>query len=262
MQGFAAMWRKEWLELARTHRVTVCVGLFALVGLGSPSLAALTPELLAAIGGDDPGGAGGLGGVEIVLTRAPDATDALLQYHKNFTLTPIVILLLASGTIAHERASGTAELALVRPVARAAFVLAKAASLATLALAGSALAGAGALVYTQVLFGPVDAPGFVGVQALLGLQLLFHVALAVAASAATRGVLAAIGVAMTGYVLVTIAGSLPGLSHYTPGGLGAAALDCIVGVEPVRAASPVIATVVATIALLILAVAVFRRQEV
>ncbi|MCB9706922.1 MAG: ABC transporter permease subunit [Myxococcales bacterium] len=256
MRGLRAALAKEWLELRRTHRLTVLAVLFVLIGLGSPLLAALTPELLSGLAGDE------LGGMELILTREPSTTDALFQYHKNYSLLPLVVILSAAGAVAGERARGTAAMALARPLSRSAFIVAKALALALALTLGTLLAAAGALLYTQALFGAVELAGFALVNGLLLLLLLFYVALTLAASVIAPGPLAAAGIGLGGLAVVAITGMIPLTSRLSPAGLSAAALDLLLGREPVVIAGPVVVTLALTTGLLALALAVFRRQEI
>ncbi len=255
MTGFLPFCRKELLEQIRTHRLLVLAVAFLLVGLGSPLIAKATPDLVSRFAQDD------LGGMELVIVRDPGVREALLQYHKNFAMLPLLVILLNVGAIALEKSRRIAPMALVKPVSRRAYLLAKAAVPALLTLGGTLLSASGCLLYTTVLFGEVDAAGFALANALLFLVLLFYLALSLFGSVIAPGVASAAGVGIGGFALVSIAGALPGLDDYTPAGLLSGVADLILGRATAHLGAGALVTGLATVALLIAAQQVLSRQE-
>ena len=49
MKGFAAFFKKEWLENLHNHRLLILAALFLIFGITNAPLAKYTPELLAAL---------------------------------------------------------------------------------------------------------------------------------------------------------------------------------------------------------------------
>lgn len=255
MTGFLAFFRKEMLEQVRTHRLLIILVAFLLVGLASPLLAKYTPELLGSLASDD------MRGMEIVLLADPDATDALFQYQKNFMLIPLLVILLTFGTISAERSRGIAAMELVKPVSRSSWVLAKAAVPAVLLSAATVLSGAGAWLYTTVLFGEIDLGGFILVNALLLLNVLAYLAISLFGSALTSSQAVSAGIAIGGFLLLGVAGAVPVVSTWSPAGLSVAVSDLVMGREPLALGRSVVATAIFIALLLATSIGVVRRQE-
>jgi hypothetical protein len=118
VRGFGAFLGKELTEIVRTWRLWVIPGMLVFFGLTSPILAAITPALVQSMAASQPG--------VVITLPPPTAFDAYAQFIKNldqFVLIAIVIS--GAGAVSGERSSGTAILALTKPLSRGAFVAAK-----------------------------------------------------------------------------------------------------------------------------------------
>lgn len=148
MNGYAAFLGKEWMEIRRTWRIWVLPGMLLFFGLTSPILALVTPSLISSLAGSQPG--------MTITLPPPTPLDAGAQFLKSLNQLVIFALILGgAGSISGERATGTAVLAVTKPVSRSALVMAKLTA-DLLLLAGSTLAATllcGAM--TAALFGTV-----------------------------------------------------------------------------------------------------------
>lgn len=145
-RAFRPMLRKEVAEFARTWRLAVLGGFVLFFALSSPLLAKLTPQILQLVGA-------GQAGV-VIKIPTPTALDAYAQWLKNLSqIGAFVLLIVGSGSVAGEIASGTGILVLTKPVSRADFVAAKALVLLgyviALVVAGTAIVQ----VETALVFG-------------------------------------------------------------------------------------------------------------
>lgn len=253
--GFVAFCRREFLEQVRSYRVLVVLVAFLLVGIASPLLAKLTPQLLSALGTDE------LGGLELVLVKEPDVTDALVQYQKNFAMLPLLVILAMMGAISGEKARGTAAMSLVKPVSRTAWLLAKATVPALLLLAGTVVGAGTALAYTVVLFGELDVAAFLALNGMLLLTLWAWLALALLGSALMPGLGGSAGFGLGAFVVISAAGSFPVIGRFTPAGLGNAVVDLILGRETLGLGTSLVATVAFIVVPIALAAWSLRRQE-
>src|SRR6185503_13824521 len=145
MSGFTAFLRKELTEIRRTWRLWVIPGMLVFFGITSPIIAALTPALVQSMAAAQPG--------VVIQLPPPTAFDAYGQFLKNldqFVLLAVVIT--GAGVVSGERSSGTAILALTKPLSRGAFVVAKILSQVVLLVAATALGTAACLGMTAVVF--------------------------------------------------------------------------------------------------------------
>jgi ABC-2 type transport system permease protein len=252
VSGLAPLLRKELLEQWRTMRLPIVAAVFLLVGLASPLLARFTPEILKAVGGDQ---------FSIVLPT-PTAADAWAQLAKNLgQFGALVAVLLAMGSVATEKERGTAALILTKPAARDAFLLAKMVAIATTLGISPAIAGAGAWLYTFILFEPLPVAGFVAAMLLQWLALVAYAAVTFLGSTLTRSALAAAGLGVAAFIVLGILGIIPAIGPYLPTGLGDPARALALGLPGVDALGPAVASIVLVAALFAAAALAFRRQE-
>lgn len=249
MSGFMAMLAKEVREQLRTLRGPVVVGVFLLIGLASPLLAKLTPELISSFASDQ------LTGMELLMTREPSTTDAMLQYQKNFALLPFVVILLGMGMVSGEKRRGTAPLLMVKPVSRGAFVTAKLVAHGLLYTVATAVAAGACLLYTTLLFGEVDLGRYLLMNGLLLLTLLTYLSVVLFGSVAFRSSAGSAGLAVGAFAVFAGLGLMPSVGRYTPAGLGSAVMDLISG----RVTEGLGVTVLASVALVVVLVAAAER---
>src|SRR5437899_1361779 len=147
MRGFAVLLNKEIAEQWRTGRLPVVAVIFLLFGLASPVLAKYTPDIvkLAASSID-------------IHVPTPTIKDAVAQLIKNLNQVGVLAaILLAMGSVAGEKESGTAAFVLVKPVSRFAFLAAKFSGIAVTIAVAVLICGLAAYLYTDLLFAPLTA---------------------------------------------------------------------------------------------------------
>jgi ABC-2 type transport system permease protein len=249
------MVRKELAEYVRTYRLAVLGVLFLLVGLASPILAKVIPELIANSTPEE------TSAFQLLLTREPTLADAMAQYLKNFGNMTLVVILMTMGTVSGERAAGTLQMLLAKPIDRGSVLLAKLLVPAGACALGTGLAAGGCFAYSSILFGEIDVSRFLLLNLALLIDLWIFVALTLVASVLARGPAMAAGLAVAGWIVIGILGRLPGVGTYTPAGLSKITGALVSG----RAVEPV-ATLIANgawiCAFAALAFAIFRRQSV
>ena len=258
MTTFGVLLRKEWLEAWRTYRLPIVAGLFLLVGLTSPLLARYLPEIVQAAAGDTLGGA-----IEIPTPTTADAVDQLV---KNLAQSgALAAILLAMGSVASELERGTAAFVLARPVRRGTFLAAKAVSIGLVLASSVGLAVAIGWVYTAILFEPQPPAGWVAMGVMTWLALCAWAALTFAASAVTGSALAAGGIGLLGLLALSVVTVIPTVARWTPAGLASPASELAKGVSVAELGGDVWVPILATSALIAIALAVahvaFARRE-
>lgn len=252
MTGLAILLRKELLEQWRTTRLPIVATVFLLIGLSSPLLARFTPEILEAVGGDQ---------FQIVLPT-PTASDAYDQVAKNIGQFGVLIaVLLAMGSVATEKERGTAALLLTKPVGRGAFLGAKLVAIAATLGISTAIAGLGGWFYTLVLFEPPSITGWAAAMVLQWLALVAFAAITFVGSTLTRSAMAAAGLGVAAFIVLGIVSVVPTIGPYLPTGLGAPARALALGQPGVDVLGPTIATIGLIAAMVAIAWAAFRQQE-
>ena len=253
MTGFAAFFRKELTEIYRTWRLWVIPGMLIFLGVTSPIIAALTPALVHSMAASQPGVL-----IQLPPPTALDASGQLLKNLDQFVLIAVVIA--GAGVVSGERASGTAILALTKPLSRGAFVVAKILSQVALLVAATALGTAVFLVVTTLVFDGLNATRLVRAVALWLLYASLLIVVMTLFSAAFRSRGAAAGSGLGFYFLTLLLSNWGPAAHYSFLGLLPAMRDALMG-EALSLGWPVTTAVAAILVGGAAAVRIFEHQE-
>jgi len=222
-------------------------------GITSPIIAALTPALVQSMATSQPG--------LVIRIPPPTARDAYVQFIKSLDqLVLIAIIITGASVVSGERSSGTAILALTKPLSRAAFVVTKILSQTMLLVAATALGTAVCLAVTAVVFDGGDGARLVTAVAVWLVYAVLLVVVMTLFSAAfhSRGAAAGAGL---GFYFVTLL-----LSAWGPAarnsfvGLVLATQKALV-IESQSLGWPIATGVVAIGLGAVAAVGIFERQE-
>ena len=156
MTGFWTLVGKEVLEQRRTWKFLAMAAVFTALAL----LTTVIPFILALVQDWD---------------RDVETARELLGVYgfTTFLLGTLLIIIATMGSLANERASGTAAMTLSKPVTRLAFVSAKFLGLMLSIFAALAIASAIKYVLTLILFDNGGLVGFAGFMAVIGVWLVF-----------------------------------------------------------------------------------------
>jgi ABC-2 type transport system permease protein len=210
MKGLGPLLKKELKEQFRTYRWLIVGGIFLLFGITTPLMLKYLPEILK-FAGDQ---------LTIIDMPAPTAVQSLSEYTGTIgQIGVLVAVLVAMGSIANELRHGTALMTLSKPVSRLAFVTAKLMAVSLTFLGSMIVASIFCYAYTVWLIESADVMAFVGQNALLGLFLIFCLAVTLLFSSLFKNSLAAGGISLA--IIVAQAGLtvLPGFRNYLPGSL-------------------------------------------
>ncbi|MEV8339282.1 ABC transporter permease subunit [Leucobacter sp. NPDC077196] len=264
MNAMLPLLRLRAREVVRTWRVWVLPVVLVFLAASGPVIARFTNEILA----------GALGGGELTALALPEPTaaDAAARWITDLSqLAVFVVVIMAAGAINTEVRSGVASLLLVKPASRSAYVVSHAVVLVGFV---AVAAFVGALVswgVTRVVFGGAggDGVGASNLGAMLGATGLWVVlamvliTVSLLASATFDAMAAAAGVGVGAFFLLAVAGAAPRLAEFTPAGLLPAAVAVASGTPTEGFATwwPVGTGLGASLVLVVVAVAVFRRRE-
>jgi ABC-2 type transport system permease protein len=253
MTGFGAFLRKEFTEIRRTWRIWVIPGMLVFFGVTSPIIAALTPALVRSMATSQPG--------LVIQIPPPTARDAYVQFIKSLDqLVLIAIIITGAGVVSGERSSGTAILALTKPLSRGAFVVTKVLSQTMLLVVATALGTAVCLAVTAVVFDAAGAAHLVTAVALWLVYAVLLIAVMTLFSAAFQSRGAAAGAGLGFYFLTLLLGAWGPAARYSFLGLVLATQKALVfESQPLgwQLATAVVATGVVTVA----AMGIFERRE-
>jgi len=254
MRGFGAFFTKELRETVHTWRIWVLPAFLLFSGLSSPVVTYLMPMMVDRLGG---AGAG-----FTIQVADPTAIAAYVEYLGNLGELVMFALVIAYGGIVNsELRSGTAVLALSKPLSRGAFVIAKWLSQLLVIVCSAFVATGLCVALTAVLLGAGPATALVAATALwivyAALLLSAMVLMSVIFSAPAAAAGAGIGV----YAALAVLAQFKITSRGTPAGLMAAALALVNG-EPSHWLLPLLTGLGLSAACLAAAVWWFSRREI
>lgn len=209
MKGLWPLIGKEIVEQVRTYRLVVVGGVFLLFGITTPFMIKYMPEIIKLAGANIP-----------MDLPPPAAVDSLVEYAGTIGQTGVLVaVLVGMGSVANELQRGTSVMTLSKPVTVASFATAKLVAMSATFLVSMAAASAFCFGYTVWLIEGAEVSGFVGLNLLLGLFLVFCLAVTLLFSSLFRSSLAAGGVALG--VLIAQGGLslLPVFGDFMPGKL-------------------------------------------
>jgi len=210
MKGFAPLFKKEIREQLKLYRLVIVAGVFLLFGLSSPLTLKYLPDILKMAG--DQG--------MIIQLPTPTAAQSLASYAGDIgQIGALVAVLIAMGCIANELKSGTAVMTLSKPVGRGAFVSAKLLAMSLTFLVSMTLASLVCFAYTVWLIQGSAVLPFVGLNLLLGLFLVFCLAVTMLFSSLYKSSLAAGGISLGVIIVQGIISAIPIVGKYVPGKL-------------------------------------------
>ncbi len=257
MRRFRILFRKEMTENLRRRRLLVLGIVFLSFAILSPMSAKYMPDLVQWIMSTTEGG-----GLQLTMPP-PVPSDSYVQFLKNLTQMGVLLyMLLFMGAVTEEKRKGSVVLMLTKGVPRSTFLLAKFASSAATVLGAYVVSCVVFLFYQWLTF--QETPGGDGLLVLASfgayLVLMAGVTL-LAGTVAQSTAMAAVG-ALGGYFLLSMLSLLPVVKDYTPSALVDQGLLLLVGKSMASELLwPLVATLGLSAALVALAVALFRKQE-
>lgn len=210
MNGITALLKKEMTEQRRTYRLIIAAGVFLFFGLSTPLMIKYLPELINMAGET---------GMNMELPP-PTALQAMAEYTSTMlTFGVLIAVLIAMGTIAHERERRTIGMVLTKPVGLTAFILAKFVAIFATFIVAVAAGGLACWGYTYILFGTAPALAFLWQTLLLLLYLALSIAVTILFSGFFKNQLAAGALGLGAIIILSLLAGLPWIGNYTPGEL-------------------------------------------
>lgn len=247
---------KELKELTRSYKLLFVPLAFALLGLSQPLTFKLLPRLMESASNLPPGAV-----IDIPMPAPGEVVASALGQFNQMGI--LILVLVAMGAIAGERATGVAATVLTKPVGRGEYLSAKAIAYGLLAAVSGLVGMAATTYYTQVLIGDVNwADAMIGTLLYLP-NLLLAVAVTLCCSAFMKTPLAAGGTGLAAVVVLNMVPKYLGsfIAGAYPGALSEAANKAIAG-QAFAPGRPVTGVLLVVVLALVAGWAVLRRQEI
>ena len=210
MTGYRELLEKEMVEAWRTYRLGVVGALFLVLGITAPVLTRFLPDIIKSFA---PAGIN----VDVPDLGISDVLDQLLKNLIQFGA--LAAILVTMGSVASEKERGTAAFVLAKPVTRTAFLGAKVVSIGMIFAVATALAVAGAWVYTGLLYFSPPVLPWIKLGVVIWLSTMVYVSITFLGSVLMRSSLGAAGIGFAGLIALSLASVVPILSTWLPAGL-------------------------------------------
>ncbi|MCL1793309.1 MAG: ABC transporter permease [Oscillospiraceae bacterium] len=217
MGNFFIFFKKELAELVKTVKGVVLAAIFAVVGISSPLIAKLTPDILKMAGIDiSPEQMAAMG-----IKYPPSSIESYEQFFGNFnTLGLLAVVIVFAGLVANEKAKNTAAYILTKNISRTQFLLSKFASSAFFVFVSLGIAMGAQIFYTKFLFEDnlVETGNVMLFFALVFLYLIFILALVLFSSVLAKNVTTATFLAFGIFMVFNILAAIPKVGEFLPPG--------------------------------------------
>lgn len=211
MSSFYTFLQKEFVEMIRTKKLFILIGIFALLGMVSPLLTRYMSEILTI----------SMGPTAPIMTLKPVWSDSWIRFYGNLTqMGGIVIILFFMSCVSGEKQNRTIELTLSKNLSPTSFILAKCLAAILSMLVVFILSVLLCYVYTYYLFGYAGELRDITVSAILFfLFIIILICFTVFASTLASSTAISAILSFVAYVLLLLSAYLPKIGYFMPGKL-------------------------------------------
>ena len=216
MNSFILFFKKEIIESIKTVKGVVLAIIFLFVGISSPLLAKLTPEILK-LASDD--ATQEMMDMLSGLIPPADTVSSYAQFYGNFTQIGLLALIIVfAGIVANEKSKNTASYILTQNISRRQFILSKFASCAVFTIVSVIIAMACQILYTNILFDDKNIlfQNVMLYSVMLFLYLIFILTIVMFSSVVSKSVTPATFVAFLIFIVFNILTAVPKIGKYMP----------------------------------------------
>jgi ABC-2 type transport system permease protein len=246
------LWRLEWLRLARTPRALALGAVYVAFGLIEPVITKYQRTIFSHLGG----------GVQIKFPAVTPAAGISSYVSELSGIGLIVVVVVAAGALTMDSRQGLAIFLRTRVTSSWQLVIPRFAVNAAAAAVAYLLGTLAAWYETKLLIGSLPAGEMIAGVAFGALYLAFAVAVTAFSASIARGTLATAGITLAALLVLPIAGTLGAVHDWLPSSLVNAPVDLLTGAHASHYLPAAGTAIVASVLLLILAVARLRNREV
>jgi len=248
--------KKEFMGIFKTYKVWVVIAIFLFFAFMSPPVAKFAPEIVESLLESQ--------GTAISIPT-PTILDSFTQYFKNLSQIGILaVILLSMGLVAEERAKGTLQLVITKPISRANVVLSKFLAHASLFIVSMIIGAIICYFYSIVIFEAEKLTEFIQANFLFIIYYLVVLSITLFFSTILSNQIAAGGLSIVALASLSILPSLnKTLAKCSPAALISTANNILYKKASFLDATwPIIVSVILIISLLVLGIFIFNKQEI
>lgn len=260
MRSFILFFNKEITELIKTVKGIVLAVIFLVLGISSPLITKLTPEILKLALNE---ASTEEANVLISVIPKPSSIESYNQFFSNFnTIGLLAVIIVFAGIVANEKSKNTAAYILTKNISRAQFILSKFVSSAVFVFVSLILAAGTQILYTFFLFYDklTDIKYVFIYFLLLFLYLIFMLTIVLFSSVLTKTVTSATFLAFLIFIIFNILPAIPKIGKYMPPNINnSGIITQSVNISDLTV--NIIITIICSIIFIFSAVQIFNRQE-
>ncbi len=254
MNSYIVFFKKEWMELIRTKKFYILMGVLAFFAMISPVITRYMSEIVA-MATDD-----------LMMITVPPTTwmDSWSQFYGNISqIGCVCVIFMFMSCVSGEKQSGSAALTLTKNLTHTGFIITKFIAAAVCFTLSILLAGLICYAYTYYLFeyGGQFGNLIMGIAAysifmfaLIGITVL---ASTIANSTAVTALLS-----FCGFIVLTLSSSIPVIGRMLPGALLSKTVELSTGIQPSGILWPFISSILVAILCIFLSIRLLERQEI
>ncbi len=254
LNSFFVFTKKELLELTRTKKLYIFIGIFALFGMVSPVLARYMQEIVVAAMGSN---------VPLVM---PPTTwiDSYSQLYSNLTqMGGLCVIFIFMGCVVGEKQSGSAALTLTKNLTHARFIMAKFTVSSAVLIASVVSAIILCYLYTYYLFETAGELQNVLMGALsYCIFMLLLVSVTVLSSTIAKSTAVSALLSFCGFILLSVSNYIPKIGAYLPGTLLSKAMELTTGTSSENVVWAIVISICIIVVCLFVSVRILKKQEI
>ena len=262
MSSFILFFKKEIVEQIKTIKGVVLAIIFLFIGISSPLLAKLLPEILKMATTSDNASQELMDSLS-ALMPPPNSLESYNQFFSNFNQIGLLALIIVfAGIVANEKSKNTASYILTKNISRTQFIMAKFTSSVIFTFVSVIITAGTFKIYTDLLFDDslVDFKYFITFFALLLLYVFFILTIVLFSSIISKNITSATFLAFIIFIVFNMLPIIPKVGKYMPteiNNIGIIAQSVTVKDLTVN----IIITVLCSAAFIIGGIKLFSRQE-
>lgn len=254
MSSLYTFLQKELVEMIRTKRLYILIGIFALLGMVSPLLTRYMSELITI----------SMGSAAPIMILKPVWSDSWLRFYGNLTqMGGIVIILFFMSCVSGEKQNRTVELTLSKNLSPTSFILAKCIAAILGMLVVFFLSLLLCYVYTYYLFGYAGELRDIAVSGLLFfLFIIILICFTVLSSTLASSTAISAILSFTAYLLLILSAYLPKIGYLMPGKLISTSTEVFKDEIVTNMIPVIVCTIIIGCVVTFLATKILKYQEI
>lgn len=254
MNSYRVFFQKEWMEIIRTKKLYILMGIFAFFAMLSPVITRYMSEIIA-LATDD-----------LMIITVPPTTwiDSWSQFYGNISqIGCICVIFLFMSCVSGEKQSGSATLTLTKNLTHTNFIITKFIAAAVCFIVSIMFAGLICYAYTYYLF---DYAGkisdiLVGITAY-SMFMFVLLSMTILASTIARSTAVVALLSFSGFIVLSLSNLIPGIGRILPGVLLSQTTELSHGINPPELLLAFIIAILITVICVFLSIRSLKTQEI